>query len=343
MLAALAAVVCPPSAVAESAALPPLFASRDEIELTLTLPLRTLLRQRAKRLEVEGTVTVEEADRAPVRLDVEVRTRGRDRLENCAFPPLRLDFKRGQVDGTVFAGQNRLKLVTRCADGERFEQYLELEYFLYGMYEKLTDVAFRVRPARMRYVDTDRDGETLEAPAFLIEPIEGVAERVGMSAVELSVAAPGDFDPRALSTLALFQYLIGNTDWSPTSAAAGESCCHNVDVLAPSDGRPGLVPVPYDFDYAGIVNASYAYPDERLGIRSVRERLYRGYCATNAYLDETIEALNEARPAIEALLQSARLTAGSRAYAMSYLERSYAIVNDDGERQRQIVRRCLGD
>ena len=93
------------------------------------------------------------------RLDVEVTTRGRQRLETCAFPPLRLDFRRSQVTGTLFAGQNRLKLVTRCRDTRRSEEYLELEYFAYRAYEQVGAAAFRVRPSRMRYVDLERDND----------------------------------------------------------------------------------------------------------------------------------------------------------------------------------------
>ena len=43
-----------------------------------------------------------------------------------------------------------------------------------------------------------------------------------------------------------------------------------------ADGR--YIPIPYDFDMAGFVNAPYATFDESLGIRSVHERVYKGFC-----------------------------------------------------------------
>jgi hypothetical protein len=335
-----AAVVQWPSAQPLSP--PPLFASDAEIEITLRLPLRTLLRQRARRPDVEGTVLVTGAGVESPPLDVEVTTRGHKRLEICSFPPLRLNFRRSQVAGTLFAGQNRLKLVTQCRDGESYTGYLELEYFVYRLYEQLSDAAFRVRPSRVRYVDTERGEQSRVAPAFFIEPAGSVAERLGWQSVQVPRLALEQLEPRALARLALFQFMIGNTDWAVTQASLGEDiCCHNGEVLAPK-GEGSFVIVPFDFDHAGIVGAEYAEPDERLGIRSVRERLYRGFCSTNGYIAETIAEFNLARPAIEALLHARPLTPGARAAAASYLDRSYEILNDERERQRQIVERCLG-
>jgi hypothetical protein len=320
----------------------PLFASDDEIALTLELPLRTLLRQRTRHPDVEGTLVVDETAAAPP-LPVEVTTRGHNRLDVCAFPPLRLSVRREQAAGTLFAGQNRLKLVTLCRDSESYANYLRLEHFAYRMYAELSEAAFRVRPIHARYVDTERDGEAYTAPAFFVEPIGGVAARLGWQAIDAPRLRYEQLEPGALARLALFQFMIGNTDWAVTQPTLGEdTCCHNADVLAPvPDRTAALVLVPFDFDSAGLVDAVYAKPDERLGIRSVRERLYRGFCATNGYLDETIAAFNAARPAIEALLDDQPLAPKAQAAAAAYLARSYEIINDEREKQRQILSRCL--
>jgi hypothetical protein len=42
------------------------------------------------------------------------------------------------------------------------------------------------------------------------------------------------------------------------------------------------VPVPYDFDWSGLVDAPYAGPPEGIPIQNVRQRNYRGYCAHQA-------------------------------------------------------------
>jgi hypothetical protein len=332
----------PPGIRAQEQDPAPLFASNDPIEITLTLPLRTLVAQRKRRPDLDGTVTLAGTDGTATEFGVSVSTRGFSRLELCSFPPLSLNFKRGQVDDTLFARQNRLKLVTLCRGTTSYEQYLELEYVVYRMYEQVSEFAFRIRPVRMRYVNTERNNDVEEAPAFFIEHKDGVAARVGMAAVDLPGIEPAELRPRELAILTLFQYMIGNTDWSATTPADGEDCCHNTAVLAPTSGENEFVIVPYDFDQSGFINTSYAVPSEKLPIRTVRERLYRGLCATNEYLDAALAKFNAARPAIESVLQSARLTEKSRADALDYIERSYEIINDPAERQREIVDECRG-
>jgi hypothetical protein len=317
----------------------PLFAGDSDVEITLALPLKTLIRERMERVEVEGIVTLTGSDAAPVRLDVRVSPRGHHRLANCSFPPLRLDFKRAQVEGTLFAEQNRLKLVTPCRLNSANEDYLELEYLVYRMYEQLSDAAFRVRRAHVRYVDTERKGAVSEAAAFFIEPLEGVALRLGLERVAAPRIPLDALDRSRLSALALFQFVIGHTDWSATAAEPGEDCCHNAAVLAPPE-QGGFVLVPYDFDQAGIVDADYAVPNEIFTITSVRQRLYRGFCRTNVHLDETIRVFNDERPELEALLDSARLAQATRNKALRYLEASFEIINDAARREWEIVGRC---
>ena len=320
----------------------PLFASDDVLDMTLAVPLRTLIRGRTRRPEVEGTLSYTEADGAVTELDVEVRTRGRSRLELCSFPPLSVNLRRGQVAGMLFDGQNRLKLVTLCRDTPGYREYLELEYVIYRMYEQVSDFAYRVRPLRVQYLDSERGGDAEEAPAFFIEHQNGIAERVGMQAADVPGVPLAALRPEPLATYALFQYVIGNTDWSAISAAEDDTCCHNGDVLTPADGSTGAVVVPYDFDQAGLINTAYAAPHEDLPIRSVTQRLFRGFCATNELLDATVEKFNTARPAMEALLDAAALRDRTRADALQFLAGSYEILNDPEQRQREIVDRCRG-
>jgi hypothetical protein len=317
----------------------PLFGREDVLELTLTAPMRTLVSDRAEYPEVEGVITVP-GPGGPMDLDVDVRTRGKSRLSICSFPPLRLDFDRGQVADTMFAGQNRLKLATRCKPGDNYENWLELEYQLYRVYALLSDVAYRVRPVRMRYVDTERDGQLTETPAFLIQSTEELAAHTGMAVIEMPEFELKDIEVVSLATFALFEYFIGNTDWSVTSKNANdEMCCHNSDTLTPIGGGP-IVSVPFDFDQSGIINTSYALPNERLGISSVRKRKYRGFCSANEHLDAVVAKFNAARPAIEAVFTGAKLDERSRKSTLDYVAEFYETVNDPELLQREIIGDC---
>ena len=53
--------------------------------------------------------------------------------------------------------------------------------------------------------------------------------------------------------------------------------------------HPSPYPVPYDFDYSGFVNATYAVPPEGLDIENVRERRFLGYCRTEAEFQEVFD------------------------------------------------------
>jgi len=106
--------VAPCPVGAQTRPVAPLFAGYTPVAITLTTPVRTLVNRRASRPELDGTLAYEDAAGRTVALDVEVTTRGHSRLEICSFPPLSLDLRRGQLDGTLFAEQNRLKLVTLC-------------------------------------------------------------------------------------------------------------------------------------------------------------------------------------------------------------------------------------
>ena len=66
----------------------------------------------------------------------------------------------------------------------------------------------------------------------------------------------------AASSLRLdfFQYMIANTDFST-------QFLHNIKAIQTKNGR--FIPIAYDFDMSGVVNAPYATFDEKLGIKSV--------------------------------------------------------------------------
>jgi hypothetical protein len=320
-----------------------LFAAEQPLELTLTLPLRTLIARRERRPDIDGVLTYTEADGRAVSLDVEVTTRGHNRLATCSFPPLRLDLKRRQLDGTVFDGQNRLKLVTQCRSSSQYQQYLELEYLIYKLYEQVAPLGFRVRRAAMQYVATDGRNRTQTAPAFFVEPIDGVAERAGLEVVERPAVRITELDARQAAMVSVMQYVIGGTDWSMLASAPGDDCCHNVSLLGPETGDGGLIPVPYDFDQTGLVDAAYAQPSRELPIRSVRERLYRGFCSANAHVAEAAGLFVAARPAIEALFENAPLDDRYREKALRYLAEAFEILADPQRRQQELEGRCRPD
>jgi len=332
----------PPAAYSQTQpARTPLFADSTPLALTIEGPFRTLSRERRERNELAGLVKYQSDDGTEVTLDVQIRTRGNSRMDICTYPPLRLNFRRRQVEGTVFAGQDRIKLVTLCKNTGSYRDYLALEYEIYRMYNALTDVSYRVRWADIEYVTTDGRGSTSQnMPGFFIEEDAHAAARTGMETWEVERLNLGTIEPGAMALVSLFHFFIGNTDWSGTSGPPGDRCCHNGDVLRKSTGQARLLP--YDFDQAGLIDTEYATPPAMLPIQSVRQRLYRGYCRFNDELDAAAEKFIAARGAIETIIAEARVRENVRNRVRRYVDEFFEIINDPNERLERIDLACRG-
>ena len=319
----------------------PLFEGDVPLKLRLEAPFRELRRTTDEREERDAILRYFPPTGDEIVFDVELRVRGKSRLELCSFPPLRVDFDDDALDGTIFAGQDHLKLVTLCQERDAYRTYLAQEYQIYKAYNALTDYSFRVRWATLEYVVTDnRRGETFTEPAFFIEEDWEVAQRHGMEALELPEVPLPDLDPRHAALLALFQYMIANTDWSAISAPPDESCCHNSKPIGSADSP--VIVLPYDFDQAGLINAGYARPRSHLPIISVRQRLYRGQCALNDELGWAVQQFNAKRTEIERVFRSQPELIGDRTRrrTLRYISDFYEIINDPQALRERIVDAC---
>jgi hypothetical protein len=337
MLAALSAFALSPAA-----AQTPLFSDNSELEIVVEGPVQTVVR-RAERNTDPVDVTVRIAGE-PQTFAARLEPRGISRRTGgiCNFPPLRFDFG-DDVRDTLLRGQNRIKIVTRCRGGAAYEQLTVLEYTAYRLYNEITPLSYRVRPARITYRDRNEQTQF----NFLIEDVDDLARRNNrMVAIDVSPSEVNSamLDPRAAMHYALFQFMIGNLDWDMVSARAGEDCCHNSRLIAANaTARSGLIPAPYDFDYSGLVNAPYALAPESVPVRNVRQRYWRGYCRTNSELPAAIAHFQSRREALLAVIDGeTRLTEGRRQGARQYIEEFFEIIGNPAQVQRQIVDRCRG-
>jgi hypothetical protein len=328
----------------------PLFASPDPLTFTIEAPLVTIFKDRGKeRNERPAKLILPGSDGRPVTLNVDIRTRGKTRAERriCEFPPLRLDFDTAG-HGTVFAQQNDLKLVTHCQDGRpEYDQYVLQEYLVYRVYNLLSDLSFKARLARVTYVDTDGKRDTVTRYGFLLEPWDAMAARNRWQALRVPAVQPQIADPQSVALVGVFMYMIGNPDWSLFSVEPGEdACCHNTVPIGTEAGP--IFSVPYDFDISGIVNTRYAdrlfVPESRnLGIRRVRERAYRGLCASAENLPGVFALFNQKRDAIYALYrEQPGVDAEVVKETVEYLDEFYAAINDPRKVEREFTKRCSG-
>ncbi|HEX9851703.1 MAG TPA: hypothetical protein VGA68_01765 [Woeseiaceae bacterium] len=320
----------------------PLFASDTPLDLVFEFPVTTIVRKAESRPVVEGSVRYTDENGAAVTVGMTMTTRGKSRLEHCQFPPLSANFRDQERDGTLFEAQKKIKIVTQCRSGETYERYLLQEHGIYRAFNILTDKSFRVRLINATYRDSGGRKKDLVAPAFLLESDNEVADRLGMKEHDVSIINPEQLDPAHASLYALFQYLIANTDWSTIKGPGDEGCCHNGKVIVPPDSAAGWLVVPYDFDQAGIINTRYSLPAEELGIRSVRQRLYRGRCLNLDQLDATIAPFNAHRAELESALLPDIMQGKLRSNALRYIDEFYRTINDPLQREEKIENRCLG-
>lgn len=332
-LAAACGLLLPLTATAQAPAAP-LFASHEPLTIRLEADFDEIRGDRDQDSEErDGRAWIEAGGLPAAGIGVEIRTRGLFRLQRstCSFPPLRLDFPRSQLAGTVLEGQDKLKLVTHCRDGDRYEQNVLEEYLIYRLYNLLTDLCFRVRLARITYVDVNEPEDAIERWGFLIEDEDALADRLGGELLDSGSVHPTQVRGRVAGPIAVFQYMIGNTDWSMYEV-------HNVKVIQTADG---VVPVPYDFDWAGLVNARYARPAPQLGTRSVRQRVYRGLCRPDVDFAGIFERLNDLRPDLVALVETqVGLSEDGKKDFVEYLDDFYETINDPDKADRDIIGAC---
>ena len=329
-------------ATAGSAEPDPLFMSFETLEVTLEGPFRQLMRKRDESIELDGKFGYTDADGAAVELDVKIRTRGKFRAQKtvCDFAPLRLNFRASQVDDSLFAGQDKLKLVTHCdTDSNRYEQTVITEYLAYRILNVMTDFSYRVRLLQIRYIFTDST-DTIRSYGFLIERDKRVGGRLGLERMSVPKLQVADLEADYGNLVSVFQFLIGNTDFSPIAVAEGEDCCHNHTPFTALD--TAVYAIPYDFDMCGLVDAPHAEPNRRFRLRNVRQRLYRGRCANNELLPATLEHYRERRSELEALIDNQpELSKLTHRRTKDYLKSFYRIIDDPKLAGRYLFKRCI--
>jgi hypothetical protein len=314
-----------------------LFTEDEFLSATLIAPISRLKKQRKADPDwLPGQLILHDVARGDRSFEVEVKARGHFRRKrgNCSFPPYRLNFKKKEVKGTIFDGLDKVKVVSHCRETRKsFERYIYREYLAYKTLNILTEASFRVRLLNIEYVDSKGRYKTRQYSAFFIEPVEQLAKRLDGILVTERRALPSEFNAEALCLAELFQFLIGNTDFSYFTSE--DECCHNSKVIETADG---LVPVPYDFDVTGIVDTPYAVVNSRLSIDSVKERYYRGLTTDPAILEKTINRFREKQADILALWQEAPfLSSDDRETAVAYIQSFYEVINDPEQVEAAIL------
>ncbi|MBT8375808.1 MAG: hypothetical protein KJO22_02950 [Bacteroidia bacterium] len=315
----------------------PLFADQNILPLKMSFSLKKLRKLTNDSTYMPSKIWYAEAPDEWKELDLQVRVRGNFRKNNCYFTPIKFKIKKKQAKGTVFEGEKLLKLVVPCLKESVKNDNVIKELMAYKIYELISPYHFKTRMVDIEFEDVKTKRSVVHnIKGFLIEDDKSVAKRHG-GKVSKRPIPPLGYDPNECVRNAMFQFMIGNTDWSATYQ-------HNMKLMF-VDKR--FILVPYDFDMAGLVNSSYAVVSQvrgnQLPIDDVKQRLFVGYQRDDAIFYANKEMYLAKRQEIfEALEPFEAYFENKRSYkaAIDYLHEFYDVLNNEKRFERDIIARA---
>lgn len=268
-------------------------------------------------------------------IKVDVRARGEFRRKECYYPPLRLKIKKGDAKGTIFEGNKSLKLVMPCKQVKENNALILKEYICYQMFEPITKYIFNTRLTNIEFTDSNnKKTKGVQLRGFFIEDDDLVAKRHHGKIVEDLKLHPKALQDSSSVRHDMFQFMVANTDWSTTFL-------HNAKLIQLDESK-AFIPLAYDFDMSGFVNAPYAVPNETLGIINVRDRLYRGFCRSPEVAQAIRkEYLSKEKEILDALKRyESGLEPKDYASTMKYMEDFFVIFKSDAKFKATILDKC---
>ena len=312
-----------------------LFEKEEPLEFTVTTDLKNLIRNKYNDTYQEAVVSYQIADTLAITRKVRVKPRGAFRLKECQYPPLRVNVKKTKEIFEVLDQLDKLKMVVPCKGSGSYQSYLYNEYLAYRLYNVLTDYSFRVRLIKVNYQNTAGKMEVGSAHTFIIESQKSLAHRLESIPIKSEKIGSRYTQEEYAIAMYLFQFMIGNTDWSIPGL-------HNIKLIKSKSAMiPNPIPIAYDFDHSGLVNATYAAPHESLEIPSVRVRKYRGFCGSDESMENAIALFKEKREAmLNTIRQFPYLNPAAKAKSLRYIEDFYKILDNPKKTKANITNAC---
>lgn len=283
------------------------------IETTLTTDIKKLRSDKKASTFQPANIVMHFSDTAIVKEDIIIQTRGVFRKSNCDIASLMLNFKNST--SPKLSALKKLKLVGGCSNSVHDEELLLKEYIIYKIHNIVSNMSFRVRLLHITYSDSKQKVKSYSQYAFLIEDPKDMADRNNCKEVKIKVFPSEGTNRVQMTFVNVFQYMIGNTDWSISNY-------HNIKLMVPkSDTLARPYVVPYDFDFSGIVDAEYAAPNELFNTTSVKERVYRGAPRTIEEVTEVLSLFKEKKERILFCVNDfSLLSAKTKKTIVAYLE-----------------------
>lgn len=312
----------------------PLFTSEEPITIRLNFSIKELKKNTIDTVYTASVLAYKTESGTWDSIRIDLRARGHFRRANCSFPPLKVKIKKGQGDKTPFAGNKNLKLVVPCQTGKSYNDLVLKEYLAYQLYEQVTPYYFNTRLVNLTLIDgRDKNGKTHELAGFFIEDDDLVAKRLKGKPYESTKVHPMKLADTVTMMLDFFQYMISNTDWSAVQL-------HNIVLFQLKSQQ--LIPVAYDFDMSGLVNAPYGQVSELVGTSNVRERVYRGFCRNPELFDYARAEYLKLEPELLDVVNrfNEKLSSRDVSDTRRYLGEFFSTLKSDKSFNERIVQKC---
>lgn len=297
------------------------FNDERPVEMTISTDFRKMQSEKVKGIYQDGSISIRFPEGEDITENIRLYARGEFRRQNCRMPGLMVNFK--NTASPRLSPLKKMKLTCGCGSSSNDEQMLLTEFLIYKMYNLVTDKSFRVRLARVNYKDVRGRLKEYTQYAFLLEDVDDMALRNNCAEVQGQTFLTEHTHRSQMTLVAIFQFMVGNTDWSVPNY-------HNVKLIRPlSDSLARPFVVPYDFDFTGLVNAHYAMPHPDLGIEKVTDRLYRGFSRTMPELQAAFDIFrNKKEKVIDLITNFELLRKRERDAMLNYIDDFYRIIEN---------------
>ncbi|MEM9824542.1 MAG: hypothetical protein AAF985_25875 [Bacteroidota bacterium] len=243
------------------------FAQQDGVpKLTISTDSKKLIKEKKKENYQAASIKFEGLNGELIEMPAKVRSRGNIRKEVCYFPPLKLKMKKKALAELGFDTLNQVKMVIQCQSSKQGLSYLLKEHLIYKLHQPIGPESYQTKLIQIDLID--KDGKVKELHGFLIEEEKEFCARLTAKIPDKGRISSRLIDRDAYTKMCFFQYMILNTDWQMMNR-------HNLEFIQ-LEGQQKFMPIPYDFDYSGMVGTSYAVPDPSRGIKSVKDQIFLG-------------------------------------------------------------------
>jgi len=312
-----------------------LFDANNPFEINLILDVKSFIKNKDVDEYVDAKISYYVKDCTLVEKKVKIKPRGNRRKSVCYLPPIRIDFMDDDYQQELFDSWGKMKLVSSCKAATNFEQYVLKEYLAYKAYETLTEISFKTYFMKVNFIDSEGKKKPFSSYSFMLEDIDDLADRNDAVEVEINGLLPVHLYRPVMNLVGMYQFMISNEDWHMPNL-------HNMKLIKSTDHKkPQPIPVPYDLDYSGLVNANYAVQHERIPVESVTDRYYMGTCLTDEEYQIVIKNfLDHKEDILNLFKESNYLQKGSKNYSINYLNVFFDIIENQKNGKRMIMKDC---